>query len=709
VTQDASRSIPLLPPPRELELGAPQDAFWLDADVSIVLSARATDETVATARLLQTAIQVATGLLLPIRRTLRPLEESRSIVLLRADRDGPVPSTDLASMGPEGYALSIGQQRLLVLATAERGLFYGVQTLRQLLRTQGRLLPALSIRDWPVLPNRGVMLDVSRGKVPTLETLFRLVENLAAYKYNHVQLYIEHPFHFPSHPEIGAGSDPLTADDILALDAHCRAHHVELVPNLQSFGHLRRLLSLPRYAHLDEVGWQWSLTPAREETYQLLDELYADFLPNFTSSWLNVDCDETWDLGTGQSRALAERLGKGRLYLQHILRVRDLAAKYGRRIMVWADILLHFPDLVAELPDDIVLLDWWYEAQDHYPSAALLGSLGRTFWVCPGTSSWNTLFPRIENAIGNIRTFVRDGLAAGASGMLLTDWGDYGHYQLLSLSWYPYLFGAAVAWSGPDIELDHFDRAFALLFLDRPADDASVRAIHRLGRAVTLPSLGLPNRSNSALALFDEPLAGRLIERTDPHDLEELAEAARAALRAWVALPDAQLRHDYTFTARLVVFAAEKLLASQRVRRLLGSLPDPADENGRSRGLTQLDEAIATLEAQRTLLEPLAREFEQRWLAHARRSEIHQTLDRFTALGQRYQAAIAWLREQRQRYASGQPVDATLATYSPGPYHPLWEEGVQKLLELVRLAGPDSLPAQLRESLEREGLLGGAG
>ncbi|ACM06766.1 hypothetical protein [Thermomicrobium roseum] len=102
MSQDASRSMPLLPPPRELELGAPQDSFWLDADVSIVLSARATDETVATARLLQTAIQVATGLLLPIRRTLRPLEESRSIVLLRADRDGPVPPTDLASAGPEG-------------------------------------------------------------------------------------------------------------------------------------------------------------------------------------------------------------------------------------------------------------------------------------------------------------------------------------------------------------------------------------------------------------------------------------------------------------------------------------------------------------------------------------------------------------------------------------------------------------------------------
>ena len=144
----------------------------------------------------------------------------------------------------------------------------------------------------------------------------------------------------------------------------------------------------------------------------------------------------------GQSAALAAEVGKGRVYLGHILRLRELAARYGRRIMLWADVLHSYPELVGELPDDVLLLDWQYEAADHYATTDALGKSGRAFWVCPGTSSWNTLFPRLDNALGNIRNLVRDGLAAGASGMLLTDWGDYGHYQPLSASWYPYLFGA---------------------------------------------------------------------------------------------------------------------------------------------------------------------------------------------------------------------------------------------------------------------------
>ena len=114
---------------------------------------------------------------------------------------------------------------------------------------------------------------------------------------------------------------------------------------------------------------------------------------------------------------------------------------------------------MPELPDDVLLLDWEYEAADRYPTTAVLGRSGRAFWVCPGTSSWNTLFPRLDNALGNIRRFVRDGLDAGATGMLLTDWGDYGHYSPLSLSWYPYLFGAATAWTGAATSPEEFDAA----------------------------------------------------------------------------------------------------------------------------------------------------------------------------------------------------------------------------------------------------------
>jgi hexosaminidase len=607
---------------------------------------------------------------------------------------GGDPAAD-ADAGREAYVLRVTSNAIEVEASSEAGLFYAVQTLRQLLQTYGARIPALTIRDRPMLAHRGLMLDVSRGKVPTLATLFELVDRLAAYKYNQLQLYIEHTFHFPSHPAIGAGTDPLTAEDILALDAYCRQRHVELVPNLQSFGHQRHLLSLADYSHLDEVGWRWSLSPAREETYQFLDELYADFLPAFSSGWLNVDCDETWDLGTGQSKTLAMELGKGRLYLRHILRLRELAAKHGRRIMLWADVLRNHPELVPELPDDVLLLDWEYEAADHYPTTTALGTSGRTFWVCPGTSSWNTLFPRLDNALVNIRRLVGEGLDAGATGMILTDWGDYGHYQALSLSWYAYLFGAATAWTGARTSPEEFDAAFAPLFLGQPAGDAALRAMRRLGTAVSGPTLGLRNRSAIALALFDDPLSGGLQTHVDVAALAELNAAATDAIRAFATLPDASLRHDYGFAARLIAFATARVQAALHVRETLGALAHRAAGSARADALARLDQDIAALAAGRAQVPALRSEFESRWLEHARPSEIRLTLAHFEQLERSYDAALAWLDEQRARYAAGQAVDADVATYTPSPVPLLWQQGSQQLRTLADLAGIDALPDEV--------------
>ncbi len=669
---------PLIPAPAELVF-EPGDGFTFDAATPMQLGLSATNETVFAARQLQEAVRNLSGLSLPIRKVTAPEEGSRHVALVLTDGD----------QGSENYALTIEPRGITIRASGEPGLFYGVQTLRQLLNTYGARLPALTIRDRPALAHRGLMLDVSRGKVPTLATLFAVVDGLSAYKYNQLQLYVEHTFDFPSHPAIGANTDPLTAEDMLALDAYCQARHIELVPNLQSFGHQRHMLSLPEYSQLDEVGWRWSLTPARDETYRVLDELYADFLPAFGSSWLNVDCDETWDLGTGQSKALAAELGKGRLYLQHILRLRELAAKHGRRIMLWADVLHHYPELVPELPDDVILLDWEYEAADRYPTTEALGKSGRTFWVCPGTSSWNTLFPRLDNAIGNIRNFVRDGMAAGATGMLLTDWGDYGHYQPMSLSWYPYLFGAATAWTGAQTSPEEFDSAFSVQFLRRPADDGALSAMRRLGRAITAPTIGLRNRSAIALALFDDPLSGARTAETDPQALAEVEAAANQAVTAWASLPDPALRLDYGFTARLIAFAAGK---AQTARRLGETLSGGGATDQRA----VLDEGVAALTDGRARAAALRSEFESCWLRHARRSEIQLTLAHFDALDCAYADALAWLREQRSLAAA---VD--VATYSPKSTAILWEQGQAELRQLAQLAGAEALPENIRAWVEQ--------
>ena len=668
----------LLPAPSRLTR-AP-GAFDIDAATSIAIGAEATDDTVFGARLVQTAVRQATGLEPPLRKQPAPARGMNRIALVLVGRDD---ATDLVSVGQEsaaaeGYHLALAAGHVWLVASSEAGLFYAAQTLGQLLRIHGRRLPALTIDDRPALPNRGLMLDISRGRVPTLETLYRLADTLAAYKYNQLQLYTEHTFEFPSHPLIGQGTGSLKADDILHLDQHCRARHVELVPNLQSFGHLRSMLSLAEYAHLDEVGWRWSIAPAREETYALFEQLYADLLPAFTSRRFNIDCDETWDLARGQSRDLAQQLGGAQwVYLRHILRLRELAAKHGRRIMLWADIVNEHAEVLPWLPEDVVLLDWAYESADQYPTTAVLGRSGREFWVCPGTSTWNTLFPRLDNALDNIRDFTREGIAAGASGMLLTDWGDYGHYQSLSLSWYPYLFGAATAWTGARTDPDEFDRAFAPLFLGRPAGDASIASLRRLGRAVVGSTLAERNGSNSAYALFEDPLGGKMVLSGDPAAVRELQEAARAVVAACAALADADLRHDLQFAARLVDFASHKVLLGQRIREVLGSLRSEAD----------LDRVIDELVAMRQALVSLVDEFEARWLRQARRSQIGLTLDRFARTLQWFDAALEWLREQRAGYARGEAVDARLASYARGEGLILWEEGRAEHARLRELIG----------------------
>ncbi|MCX7622354.1 MAG: beta-N-acetylhexosaminidase, partial [Thermomicrobium sp.] len=267
----------------------------------------------------------------------------------------------------------------------------------------------------------------------------------------------------------------------------------------------------------------------------------------------------------------------------------------------------------------------------------------------------------------------------------------------------PYAAGAAVAWSGPDVATDALDRGFAAQVFSCPPGDPAVATVHRLGRAVSAPTLGAPNRSNAALALFDEPLAGRLVETVDPVALEELRAAALEALAAWSRLPVADVRRDYTFVARLVLFAAEKLRASQRIRqelRALGGMPG----TDRAQALARLDRALAVLGEQRARLAALAAEFEAVWLRHARRSEIQQTLDRFAALDRRYAAALAWLAEQRQRVASGQPLDAEFQSYDTAGYRALWEEGLAELLRLAELVGVDELPPDVRGFLAQADL-----
>lgn len=364
---------------------------------------------------------------------------------------------------PEGYELDITPRGITICAHDPAGAFYAVCTLIQILTSYAPhpapQLPGVHIRDWPDFPARGVMLDISRDRVPTQATLYSLVDQLAGWKINQLQLYTEHTFAYRRHPEVWAAASPLTGQEILDLDAYCRQRYIELVPNQNSFGHMTRWLQHPRYAGLAEVSggydmpWgheegSFSLCPVDPASLELLSGLFAELLPHFTSRMVNVGCDETFDIGQGRSREQCAAHGNGRVYLDFLLEIERLVKGHGRQMQFWGDIILKHPELIAKLPKDSIALEWGYEADHPFAEhGAQFAAAGLPFYVCPGTSSWMSIAGRTDNAVANLLSAAENGLRCGAAGYLITDWGDNGHWQPLPVSFLGFAVGAAVSWA----------------------------------------------------------------------------------------------------------------------------------------------------------------------------------------------------------------------------------------------------------------------
>jgi hypothetical protein len=359
------------------------------------------------------------------------------------------------------YRLGITPGRIVIEAGDAVGLFYGKKTLEQIREQASGALPCLEIEDWPDFPVRGFYHDVTRGKVPKLRTLLRLADTCARYKLNQLQLYIEHTYAFRGHPEVWEGADPLTADEIRALDAHCARLHIDLVPSFSTFGHLYGWIRTEKFRHLNEldgdplaVPFNWwdrqlhyTLDCRNPESIALVREIIAEVRPLFRSKFFNICGDETFDLGKGKNREFAEKSGAGRLYVDFLKQVMEAVREAGAVPMFWGDVIGHHPELIEEIPADAIALDWDYGTQLRDSKADLMRKAGRTFYVCPGVAGWARWMNDFRTAHRNITRFARLGKSSGASGLLNTDWGDYGHINALGLSIPGLIVGACAAWN----------------------------------------------------------------------------------------------------------------------------------------------------------------------------------------------------------------------------------------------------------------------
>lgn len=484
-------------------------------------------------------------------------------------------ATDPASAPvPEGYRLVIAPDAVRISSPAEAGLLRAATTLRQIARVCGRDWPCAEIDDAPAFPVRGLLLDISRDKVPTMDTLRGIVDLLAELKFNRLELYMEHTFAYRAHPEVWADASPVTPDEIRTLDAWCRESGIELVPNQNSFGHMERWLKHPRYAPLAEAPegsvppWGGprrgpsTLDPGNPASLDLIRGLYDELLPCFTSRTFNIGCDETWELGQGRSHTRCEAEGRGRVYLGFLRSLHADVRARGFAAQAWGDVVHQHPDLIPELPRDLAMLEWGYEAAHDFDGrCARFAAAGLPFLVCPGTSTWNSIAGRWTNARGNLAAAARAGLAQGAGGFLVTDWGDGGHFQPWPASWLPLAAASACAWSGaPPAEADLLRGADAHVFRDAGGGAASVA--RDLADAYRLPGREPDNASLFFKWLQPDVPAG-LRTGMDPVRIRAAAEtiggiAARLP-RPRPGRPGAeQVRDEFVWAAGLMRLGAER-------------------------------------------------------------------------------------------------------------------------------------------------------
>ncbi len=641
---DDAERLRLVPFPKEVELRA--GAFPLAQ--SLVLEAPEAQSEVL-GRLLNDELRQA-GLAAARMRTIR---SSRPAFRLSAQGGVLMLPSLPPQEAPERYALEVRADEVACAAENPEGLVCGLQTLRQLIRANrsGNALACLEIRDWPSLRWRCFQDDMTRGPSSKLDTL-KFEASLGSYlKLNLMTFYMEHQYAFKKHPEIGPRDGSLTPEDLSALVAYAKPLRLDILGNQQSLGHFSQILKHSQYTNLAETADV--LTPVREESYRLLDDMYSEVCPRLPFPWFNVCCDETYGLGTGQARELAAQIGVGGVYVQHIRRVHDLLRdKYQKRMMMWGDIILQHPGNLSGLPKDTIVLTWGYDARASFEDQIVpFAKSGYEFFVCPGVNNWRRILPDFGVAVTNIQHFVRDGVKNGAIGMINTDWEDDGE-AINAVKWHADAWAAECAWNASKTSPEVFNRRVgAVLFGER--GDHFGQAVELLARTHRLPSMnGMFN------ARFWEK---DFVPKTRPIAVEAAASTLQATVLPAVEHLEACRREArcnrhvldaYLFGARRMALIAQRMLDGVEVAQLYEEAwRTPA----KVKNLEEIDRLVLR---NRNAHEAMGRQFAALWLSENKPYALDWTLARYTNTVTEYDTLRRKVSAARAAHAAGRPLPA---------------------------------------------------
>lgn len=391
----------------------------------------------------------------------------------------------------ETYRLEITPEKIEISGGAA-GAFYAIQSLRQLIKENGKRLRCCVIDDEPQFTCRGFYHDITRGRVNTLAKLKHIADLLSYFKINSLQLYVEDAFTFKEFEGIVTSDEALTPDEIIELDEYCHDRFIELIPSLSTFGHLFTLLQSEKYNRISELGehemtmnywmekqWHHTVDVYDPDTIKVIGSMIEQYIPLFRSEYFNICCDETMDLCSGKNAGR----DKGEAYFHHLDKLIALVKSHGKRVMMWGDECMARPELTKErVPSDTIMLNWCYRKEVNEWIPKFFYEQGFSQIVCPGTSSWDNFIENVDTSVGNISSFAAHAVKYGALGILNTNWGDFGHVCSFNCNLYGMMFGAQKSWNEGAATDEAFERAASAL-LYGVTEFNMVNTIKALGKA----------------------------------------------------------------------------------------------------------------------------------------------------------------------------------------------------------------------------------
>lgn len=524
-------------------------------------------------------------------------------------------------MKAEGYILVIDRNGAAILGESERGRYYGMMTLLQLLKKEKKvvLLPTMTIRDWPLMAFRGISDDLSRGQVSTTENFKKIIRYLSRHKLNVYSPYIEDIFVFSNHPRIGKGRGALSPAEVRELDAYAKRHHVELIPIFETLGHWENILLLPEYASYAEFPGAHTVNVTDERVYALLDEMIGEIASAFSSPYFNMAADESWDVGLGASKEVVAKSDLATVHADHYRRLFDILKKHGKKPLMYGDIILNHPSILEKIPRDVIIVDWQYWAGREYPSAATFRSAGFPFIVSPAIWNFTGPFPNYLNTVINVRNFAGEGYRNNALGLLTSNWNDYGGEAFRELNYYGFAWTAECAWQPLRADQVRFEDIFFSSFFGDEEAGRLVRAAyhllsnvythlewHEIWRHPMLPIRGsiLNNLWRFQAMEASMPVVQNLIARAKTSARENVDHFAFLG-----------------FVTRLNAWFPTKVRAHEAIRAHQADSTRPFSE--RADNIRAIcTEVIAGLES-------LKKEFAELWLATNRKENLHLLLARY--------------------------------------------------------------------------------